>query len=90
MTDEPMQVDNVEIVTLEDVYEKQAKLQQLNKEQQQGLPPRAYLDETVASLVLEGFKALVNERPPNPCEYLGLFLLKNSSKFDPQPGEAEK
>jgi hypothetical protein len=28
-------------------------------------------------------------RPPNPCEYLGLFLLKNAGKIDKQVDKAE-
>ncbi|KAI9224471.1 hypothetical protein BC828DRAFT_343800 [Blastocladiella britannica] len=58
------------------------------KEYIQALPVRTYLDHTVVPIVLEGMKALVRERPPNPCEYLGLFLLKNASRADKPPPAA--
>ncbi|KAI9349598.1 hypothetical protein BDR26DRAFT_630570 [Obelidium mucronatum] len=44
------------------------------------LPPRTYLDQTVIPVLIEGLKSVVKERPANPTEYLGLFLLKNSQK----------
>ncbi|ORZ32846.1 hypothetical protein BCR44DRAFT_121781 [Catenaria anguillulae PL171] len=53
-----------------------------NRDFLQGMPVRSYLDQTVVPLILEGMKALVRERPPNPCEYLGLFLIKNASRVD--------
>lgn len=43
----------------------------------QSLPTRAYLDATVVPLLLQGLAAIVKERPANPVEYLGHFLLKN-------------
>lgn len=43
----------------------------------QTLPVRAYLDATVVPLLLQGLAAIVKERPANPVEYLGHFLLKN-------------
>lgn len=45
-----------------------------------GLPVRAYLDQTVVPVLLEGLKALVRERPPNPTEYLAVYLLKNGNR----------
>ncbi|KAI9145470.1 hypothetical protein BKA69DRAFT_1047845 [Paraphysoderma sedebokerense] len=45
------------------------------------MPVRSYLEASVVPLLIEGMKHLVKERPPNPCEYLGLFLLKNSQKL---------
>ncbi len=60
----------------------------------QGLPPRAFLDATVTPVLLEGLKAVAQERyifigpfarfipicrPPNPLEYLGLYLLRNAN-----------
>ncbi|KAJ1560705.1 Protein dpy-30 [Nowakowskiella sp. JEL0078] len=44
-----------------------------------GLPMRAYLDQTVVPVLIEGLKALVKERPKNACEYLALFLLRNGT-----------
>lgn len=49
----------------------------VDKSHLQGLPVRQYLDQTVVPLLVEGLKALVKERPPNPVEYLSLFLLQN-------------
>ncbi|KAI8816441.1 Dpy-30 motif-domain-containing protein [Fimicolochytrium jonesii] len=44
------------------------------------LPLRSYLDQTVVPVLIEGLKALAKERPPNPCEYLAVYLLRNSGK----------
>ena len=49
------------------------------KLQQQALPIRAYLDQTVVPLLLQGLSALVKERPPNPVEYLANYLLKHQA-----------
>ena len=46
------------------------------------LPIRAYLDQTVVPILLQGMSILAKERPPNPIEYLGTYLLKNKDKFD--------
>eukprot|EP00126_Sphaerothecum_destruens_P005789 Sdes_comp19043_c0_seq2m9624 len=48
----------------------------------QALPVRAYLDQTVVPIVLEGFASVARERPPNPIEYLAAYLLKNKDKFE--------
>lgn len=45
----------------------------------QALPIRAYLDQTVVPLLLDGMSSLVKERPPNPVEWLAMYLLKVSS-----------
>ncbi|KAK2961505.1 putative protein dpy-30 [Blattamonas nauphoetae] len=42
------------------------------------LPIRAYLDQTVVPLLLQGITALVAERPANPVEYLAAYLLKHN------------
>ena len=47
----------------------------------QALPIRAYLDQTVVPLLLDGMSALVKERPPNPVEWLATYLLKVSSYY---------
>lgn len=44
------------------------------------LPIRAYLDQTVVPILLDGMSELVKERPPNPIEWLAAYLLKH----DPQ------
>lgn len=44
----------------------------------QALPVRAYLDQTVVPILLQGLAAVVRERPENPVEYLAAFLLKHN------------
>lgn len=44
----------------------------------QSLPIRAYLDTTVVPILLDGMSALVKERPQNPVEWLGTYLIKNN------------
>ena len=44
----------------------------------QTLPIRAYLDQTVVPVLLDGMSALVKERPPNPVEWLAAYLIKNN------------
>eukprot|EP01039_Chlorochromonas_danica_P008631 gene8631-9511_t len=44
----------------------------------QALPIRAYLDQTVVPILLDGMSALVKERPPNPIEWLAAYLLKHN------------
>ena len=44
----------------------------------QSLPIRAYLDQTVVPVLLQGLAELAKERPANPTEWLGNYLLKNS------------
>ena len=49
-----------------------------NKMHLQALPIRAYLDQTVVPILLEGMSELVKERPPNPVEWLAAYLIKNN------------
>ncbi|CAB9519379.1 dpy-30 homolog [Seminavis robusta] len=62
----------------------QQQQQQVNPQQQQqqnsSLPIRAYLDQTVVPILLDGMSQLVKERPPNPIEFLASYLLQH----DPQ------
>ena len=44
----------------------------------QALPSRAYLDQTVVPILLDGMSALVKERPPNPVEWLATYLMKHN------------
>mmetsp|Transcript_4666 Transcript_4666/g.7225 ORF Transcript_4666/g.7225 Transcript_4666/m.7225 type:complete len:85 (-) Transcript_4666:594-848(-) len=44
----------------------------------QSLPVRAYLDQTVVPILLQGLSALAKERPANPVEFLAAYLLKNN------------
>ena len=49
-----------------------------NEANLQALPIRAYLDQTVVPVLLQGLAELAKERPANPTEWLGNYLLKNS------------
>ena len=53
-----------------------------NKMSVQALPIRAYLDQTVVPILLQGLSALVKERPNNPVEYLATYLLQNNPQKD--------
>lgn len=46
----------------------------------QSLPIRSYLDQTVVPVLLQGLAELSKERPSNPVEWLGQYLLKNSER----------
>jgi len=48
----------------------------------QSLPIRAYLDQTIVPILLQGMSIVAKERPPNPIEYLATYLLKNKDKYD--------
>ncbi|KAI8902602.1 Dpy-30 motif-domain-containing protein, partial [Globomyces pollinis-pini] len=48
------------------------------KQNPQALPLQAYLDQSLIPSLIDGLKLIAKERPPNPVEYLGIFLLKNS------------
>ncbi|XP_053139603.1 protein dpy-30 homolog isoform X2 [Hemicordylus capensis] len=50
----------------------------------QSLPTRAYLDQTVVPILLEGLAVLAKERPPNPIEFLAAHLLKNKAQLEDQ------
>ncbi|XP_041046412.1 protein dpy-30 homolog [Carcharodon carcharias] len=48
----------------------------------QPLPTRAYLDQMVVPILLQGLSVLAKERLPNPIEFLAVYLLKNKSQFE--------
>ena len=52
-----------------------------SKQQQNvnSLPIRAYLDQTVVPLVLQGMAEVAKERPENPIKYLADFLMKHAN-----------
>jgi protein dpy-30 len=59
----------------------------------QALPVRAYLDQTVVPILLQGLAAVVRERPENPVEYLAAFLLKHNpqkSSYDDKHHHSDK
>lgn len=59
-----------------------------DKVEVQALPIRAYLDQTVVPILLQGMSALVKERPPNPIEWLAAYLIKNNPQ-GPSGAEAK-
>ena len=42
---------------------------------------RAYLEETVTAAIQEGMMKLVEQKPENPLEFLGNFLIEKSKKY---------
>ncbi|XP_041056189.1 protein dpy-30 homolog [Carcharodon carcharias] len=48
----------------------------------QPLPTRAYLDQMVVAILLQGLSVLAKERPPNLIEFLAAYLLKNKSQLE--------
>lgn len=51
-----------------------------NESGAQNLPIRAYLDQTVVPVLLQGLAELAKARPPNPIEWLGKYLIDKSNK----------
>ncbi|KAL0584542.1 hypothetical protein ABG067_005565 [Albugo candida] len=58
--------------------EKLAEEQQDDKVDVDGLSIRAYLEQTVVPILLQGMSSLVKERPSNPVEWLAAYLIKNN------------
>ncbi|KAG0309753.1 Protein dpy-30 [Dissophora globulifera] len=58
----------------------------LSKADIAAMPIRPYLDQTVLPVLLEGMKQLAKEKPQNPIEYLGHFLLNHSDSIGRSPG----
>ncbi len=44
------------------------------------LSTRAYLDQTVIPVLLQGMSEIAREKPENPIEYLANYLLKHSNE----------
>ncbi|KAG5180850.1 hypothetical protein JKP88DRAFT_263797 [Tribonema minus] len=66
-----------EVEDAEKLAEKNAEALQ-ERLNMQTLPIRAYLDQTVVPILLDGMAALAKERPPNPVEWLASYLLRNN------------
>jgi protein dpy-30 len=49
-----------------------------NKINLHALPVRAYLDQTVVPIMLQGLAEVARVRPDDPVEFLAAFLLKNN------------
>ena len=45
------------------------------------LPTRAYLDQTVVPILLQGMSQVARERPAKPIEQLALYLQQNKEKY---------
>ncbi|KAG9065383.1 hypothetical protein KI688_002708 [Linnemannia hyalina] len=61
-------------------------LADLSKAELVAMPIRGYLDQAVLPVLLEGMKQLAKERPQNPLEYLGHYLLNHSDTIGRSPG----
>jgi len=91
--EKPAEVKDQEMVPVEAPTQQAQAVAQKEKEQPaqkptvelQGLPTRAYLDQTVVPVLLGGMSTLAKERPPNPIEFLAAYLLKNKNEFQ-SPG----
>uniref|UniRef100_A0A6U2LMK3 Uncharacterized protein n=1 Tax=Leptocylindrus danicus TaxID=163516 RepID=A0A6U2LMK3_9STRA len=55
----------------------------------QALPVRAYLDQTVVPLLLDGMSELVKVRPDNPVEWLAAYLLRNNPQGPTPPQQQQ-
>ena len=74
---DPNVVSNKETNTAkkeEEKKEEKKSAQSLNN-----LPIRAYLDQTVVPLVLQGMAEVAKERPANPIKYLAEFLAAHAN-----------
>mmetsp|Transcript_36073 Transcript_36073/g.36760 ORF Transcript_36073/g.36760 Transcript_36073/m.36760 type:complete len:113 (+) Transcript_36073:70-408(+) len=79
-------VDNAPVATIKEVQDAEKDLEAAqDKLNLQALPIRAYLDQTVVPLLLEGMAALVKERPSNPVEWLATYLLKHNPQNPGNP-----
>jgi protein dpy-30 len=56
---------------------KQAR-QDPNQVNLSALPIRSYLDQTVVPTLLQGLSEMAKERPANPIEWLGNYLLRSA------------
>ena len=75
---------NHQILLLPQIQDAEKDLEEAqDKVNLQALPIRAYLDQTVVPLLLDGMSALVKERPPNPIEWLAAYLLKHNPQNQP-------
>ena len=63
----------------ENVSKKAEKTESKPQQNINSLPIRAYLDQTVVPLVLQGMAEVAKERPENPIKYLAEFLMKHAN-----------
>jgi protein dpy-30 len=70
---------NVEEINISKAANEQGKVEEgVQKENKNNLPIRAYLDQTVMPLVLQGMAEVAKEKPENPIRYLADFLSKHA------------
>lgn len=58
---------------------KEDKKEEQKSKNMNNLPIRAYLDQTVVPLVLQGMAEVAKERPANPIKYLAEFLAAHAN-----------
>ncbi|XP_063056056.1 protein dpy-30 homolog isoform X3 [Engraulis encrasicolus] len=80
--DQSMDSSTPRIVENEKAHHEKMAKQKLDLQTLQTLPTRAYLDQTVVPILLQGLSVLAKERPAQPIEFLAAFLLKNKSQFE--------
>ena len=83
--------DGGEVNKEKDQMNKTSKSKASQKSQQQYTPDgnqpekiisaRAYLEQNVTSVLQEGMLELVKEKPDNPLEYLGNFILQRAKNY---------
>lgn len=59
--------------------EEEKKEEKKSSQNLNNLPIRAYLDQTVVPLVLQGMAEVAKERPANPIKYLAEFLAAHAN-----------
>ncbi|KAG9286702.1 hypothetical protein G9A89_012252 [Geosiphon pyriformis] len=70
----PMEIEEGKVLPSED----KASIQAANMQHiDSSVSVRDYLDQMVVPNLLEGMRILVNERPSNPCLFLGRYLIDN-------------
>ena len=74
---DPNVVSNKETNTAKKEEEK--KDEKKSAQNLNNLPIRAYLDQTVVPLVLQGMAEVAKERPANPIKYLAEFLAAHAN-----------
>ncbi|KAM6939900.1 protein dpy-30 homolog [Xenentodon cancila] len=84
VSENPHEFASSAVVPQRTVDNEKASVEKLSKQKVdlQALPTRAYLDQTVVPILLQGLSVLAKERPPNPIEYLATFLVKNKSQYE--------
>jgi protein dpy-30 len=75
------QVDSTSNKVSNDVSSNETPTINKQKSDLSTLPTRAYLDQTVVPILLQGMSQLARERPAKPIEQLALYLQQNKEKY---------